>query len=109
MGVQLHDDTRVALERDGWTITDDPFRPTLNQRDAYPDAERPYLVAADRADESIVVAPYDFDGRSEFDDLFSAVGRFLLCDLVRRSLVGGCISRSRAWVTARRSRMTSTS
>lgn len=57
-----HDCVKNALVKDGWTITEDPYRVRIEERDAYIDlaAERPF--AAERGQERIAVEVKSFRG-----------------------------------------------
>lgn len=72
-----HDTLRRALVKDGWTITDDPYRLVWAKRDFYVDlAER--VVAAERGGRLIAVEVKSFLGTSPMRDLELALGQYLL-------------------------------
>jgi hypothetical protein len=73
-----HDCVRSALIKDGWTITDDPFRLVWGRRDFYVDLGAERLVAAEKAGKRIAVEVKSFLGPSPMHDLELAVGQFLL-------------------------------
>ena len=73
-----HDAVRSALIKDGWTITDDPFRLVLGERDFYVDLGAERVVAAEKAGRRITVEIKSFLGASQIRDLELALGQFLL-------------------------------
>lgn len=73
-----HDALRSALVKDGWTITDDPFRLVWGERDFYVDLGAERVVAAEKAGKRIAVEVKSFLGASQMHDLELALGQFLL-------------------------------
>src|SRR5438132_3125761 len=73
-----HDAVRNALVKDGWTITDDPFRLVWGERDFYVDLGAERIVAAQKAEKRIAVEVKSFLGPSQMHDLELALGQFLL-------------------------------
>jgi len=73
-----HDAVRNALVKDGWTITDDPFRLVWGKRDFYVDLGAERMVAAEKAGQRIAVEVKSFLGASQMHDLELALGQFLL-------------------------------
>jgi hypothetical protein len=73
-----HDAVRRALVKDGWTITDDPFRLVWGERDFYVDLGAERVVAAEKAGKRIAVEVKSFLGPSPMHDLELALGQFLL-------------------------------
>src|SRR5438876_893202 len=73
-----HDAVRNALLKDGWTITDDPFRLVWGERDFYVDIGAERVVAAEKAGKRIAVEVKSFLGDSQMHDLEEALGQFLL-------------------------------
>jgi hypothetical protein len=73
-----HDALRNALVKDGWTITDDPFRLVWGERDFYVDLGAERVVAAEKAGKRIAVEVKSFLGASPMRDLELALGQFLL-------------------------------
>jgi hypothetical protein len=74
----FHDALRGALVKDGWTITDDPFRLVWGERDFYIDLGAERVVAAEKAGKRIAVEVKSFLGASPMHDLELALGQFLL-------------------------------
>ena len=75
---KYHDALRNALVKDGWTITDDPFRLVWGKRDFYVDLGAERMVAAEKAGQRIAVEVKSFLGASQMHDLELALGQFLL-------------------------------
>jgi XisH protein len=73
-----HEVVRNALVKDGWTITDDPFRLVWGKRDFYVDLGAERVVAAEKAGKRIAVEVKSFLGASPMHDLELALGQFLL-------------------------------
>ena len=73
-----HDAVRSALVKDGWTITDDPFRLVWGKRDFYVDLGAERVVAAEKAGKRIAVEVKSFKSASQMHDLEVALGQFLL-------------------------------
>lgn len=71
-----HDNVRIALIKDGWTITADPFVIEFKGMRLYADlgAEKP--LAAEKQDEKIVVEIKVFGGLSLVSELQKAVGQY---------------------------------
>jgi hypothetical protein len=78
----LHDAVRKALERDGWTITDDPLRLKVPGRVLYVDLGAERVLAAERGAVTIAVEVKSFVGRSDVRDLEEAIGQYVLYELV---------------------------
>lgn len=74
-----HDIVKKALEKDGWTITHDPYFLRLGIRKGYIDlgAER-ILIGAEKENEKIAVEVKSFAGKSDLDDFKEALGQFLI-------------------------------
>lgn len=74
---------REALEKDGWTITHDPYFMWIRRRKGYIDlgAERT-IIAAERGSERIAVEIKSFTGPSDLDQFEDALGQFLICLVV---------------------------
>jgi len=67
-----------ALEKDGWTITDDPLRLNYGTRNLYVDLGAENLLAAEKDDRLIAVEVKSFSGESDMHDLEMALGQFVL-------------------------------
>lgn len=74
----FHDTVRVALEKDGWTITNEPLFLKLTQQfkiNIYLEAEK--FLVAEKATTKILVEINSFVGRSAVSEFHLAVGQFL--------------------------------
>ena len=73
-----HDDVRTALIRDGWTITDDPFRLRWGKKDYFVDLGAEQVIAAELGEQRIAVEIKSFLGPSIVDDMEKALGQYLI-------------------------------
>src|SRR5688572_30139435 len=74
----LHDSARNALVKDGWIISQDPFRLTWGRHYMYVDLAAERLVAAEKEGRQIAVEVKTFSGLSPVHDLEQAVGQYLV-------------------------------
>jgi hypothetical protein len=76
---RYHELVRTALEKDGWTITDDPLQLSIGKRTLSVDlgAERA-LIGAERDQQRIAVEIKTFGGASPVADLQQALGQFVM-------------------------------
>ena len=72
-----HDTVRIALEKEGWIITHDPYFVRLGKRRGFIDLGAE-MIGAERGIEKIAVEIKSFSGFSEVDDFRDALGQFLL-------------------------------
>jgi len=82
----FHQHVRHALEKDGWTITDDPFSLRWLGRTLQIDIGAERLIAAERGAEKIAVEIKSFVGASAMADLENALGRYVLFRSVLKTL-----------------------
>jgi hypothetical protein len=74
-----HQTVKIALVKDGWTITHDPYRIRLARgKNLFVDLGAERLIAADRDTEKIVVEIKSFTRASDMKDLEDALGQFVL-------------------------------
>jgi hypothetical protein len=73
----LHNCVKNALIKDGWTITDDPFRLKYKGRKLYVDLGAERILAAEKGNRKIAVEIKSFVGHSEMNDLENALGQFI--------------------------------
>ncbi len=73
-----HKAVAKALEKGGWTITDDPLRLNYGTRNLYVDLGAENLLAAEKEDRLIAVEVKSFAGESDMHDLEMALGQFVL-------------------------------
>ncbi len=74
----FHPHVVKALERDGWTITDDPLSLPWGTSTLQVDLGAERLLAAVKGAEYIAVEIKSFVSRSRIDDLENALGQLLL-------------------------------
>jgi hypothetical protein len=72
-----HSHAREALEKDGWKITDDLYRMSVDDVDYEIDLGAEELVAAKKDGEIIPVEIKSFLGRSTISEFHRAVGQFV--------------------------------
>lgn len=73
-----HDAVKNALIKDGWTITHDPLRLSVGNKDMYIDFGVERVLAAEKADQKIAIEVKSFVGNSEIDDLEKAIGQYVI-------------------------------
>ncbi len=73
-----HNTVRIALEKDGWTITDDPLTLRIGKRDLFVDLGAEKLIAAEREDKKVAVEIKSFISQSPVKDLENALGQYIL-------------------------------
>jgi XisH protein len=73
---RFHDAVRTALEKEGWTITADPYQVSAGDVDFEIDLAAE-MLAAERAGEKIAVEIKSFIGRSNVSEFHTALGQFL--------------------------------
>ena len=73
-----HNNVRAALEKDGWTITDDPLTLQFGSRGVFVDLGAKKLLAAEREGQRIAVEIKSFVGKSPVKDWENAIGQFTL-------------------------------
>lgn len=74
----FHTAVKTALERDGWTITDDPLLLAVGIHKVYVDLGTERLLAAARGSERIAVEIKSFVGPSPVSDFERALGQYVL-------------------------------
>jgi len=73
----FHQAVRHALEKDGWTITDDPLLVDLKEVRVFVDLGAERLIAAERENETIAVEVKSFVGGSTISEFHTALGQFI--------------------------------
>ncbi|HEY9605459.1 MAG TPA: XisH family protein, partial [Allocoleopsis sp.] len=74
-----HQTVTIALVKDGWTITHDPYRIRLARgKNLFVDLGAERLIAADRDTQKIAVEIKSFTRASDMKDLEDALGQFVL-------------------------------
>jgi hypothetical protein len=77
----LHDVVKEALIKNGWIITHDPFTIAYGQRKVYADLGAERILAAEKANQKIVIEVKSFIGISKIADLEQAAGRYFIYKL----------------------------
>lgn len=73
----FHDVVRHALEKEGWTITNDPFFLRFGGLEMYIDLGAERILAAERGEEKIAVEIKSFLAPSATTEFNAALGQFL--------------------------------
>ncbi|MBD1814060.1 XisH family protein [Microcoleus vaginatus] len=73
-----HDTVKRALQKDGWTITHDPFPMQIGRKRLSADLGAERLINAEKGTQKIVVEVKSFVGRSDVKDLEQALGQYIL-------------------------------
>lgn len=73
-----HNVVRVALIKDGWTITHDPFTIEFEDLTLYADLAAQRIIAAERRQEKIAVEIKQIRGPSPVTELERAIGQYYL-------------------------------
>lgn len=73
-----HNTVRVALEKDGWTITADPLTLKVGKRSTYIDLGAEKLLAAEKKEQRIAVEVKSFISPSLVKDLEQALGQYIM-------------------------------
>lgn len=74
----FHEAAKKALQKDGWTITHDPFLIPINANGVYADLGAEKTLAAERETDLIVAEVKSFVGLSVVTDLYAAIGKYEL-------------------------------
>ncbi|EDZ92878.1 MAG: element excision factor XisH family protein [Limnospira sp. PMC 1291.21] len=81
-----HNCVKIALLKDGWTITDDPLSLKVGQKDIFIDLAAEKLLVAEKQGVKIAVEVKSFVGKSEIEDLKNALGQYYLYDKILKYL-----------------------
>lgn len=73
-----HETVKIALIKDGWTITDDPLRMKIGGRMVYIDLGARKLFAARKEGRYIAVEVKSFVNQSPVKDLEQALGQYIM-------------------------------
>jgi hypothetical protein len=73
-----HNTVRTALEKDGWTITNDPLPLKIGKRTLNVDLGAEKLFAAEKQGRKIAVEVKSFVSASPVNDLEEAVGQYIV-------------------------------
>jgi len=75
---KVHQQFVNALKKDGWTSTHDPFRVLWKKRTLQVDLGAERLLAAEKGSDKIAVEIKSFIGANDLEDLYQAIGQFVL-------------------------------
>jgi hypothetical protein len=75
---KVHQQVVRALKKDGWKITHDPFKVLWKTRKLLVDLGAEKLIAAQKGTDKIAVEIKSFIGASDLEDLYQAIGQFIL-------------------------------
>ncbi|MEG4394430.1 XisH family protein [Microcoleus sp. BROC3] len=73
-----HNTVRTALEKDGWTITNDPLTLEIGDRSLYVDLGAEKILAAEKQGRKIAVEVKSFLSISPVHDLEEALGQYIV-------------------------------
>ena len=73
----FHNEVRIALEKDGWQITHDPYRLRYGVADIYIDLAAEEAIAAEKQGRKIAVEIKSFIGSSAISEFHKALGQFI--------------------------------
>ena len=76
----IHEAVKTALKKDGWTITDDPFRIQLKEEGRYLEADLGVerFFKAKKGSNKILVEIKSFSGASIINQFHNALGQYLM-------------------------------
>jgi len=73
-----HNAVRTAIEKEGWTITDDPLTLTIGKRDLFVDLGAEKIMIAERQVQKIAVEVKSFISPSLVKDLENVLGQYIM-------------------------------
>ena len=73
---KFHHDVRIALIKDGWTITADPMSFKYDDEDYYPDLAAEQIIAASNGVEKIAVEIKSFISTGFRREFYEAMGQY---------------------------------
>lgn len=73
---KIHDALVAALEKDGWTITNDPYFVRVGRKKAFVDLAADKIIAATKENRKIAVEGKSFIGSSELTEFERALGQY---------------------------------
>jgi len=75
---KFHEEVRLALEADGWTVTADPLSFKVGKIQVQMDLGAEKLIAAERGNEKIAIEIKTFSNLSFITALYEAVGKYVI-------------------------------
>jgi hypothetical protein len=73
----FHNTVKIALQKDGWKITHDPYQLRYGVADVYIDLAAEEAIAAEKEGRKIAVEVKSFAGSSTISEFHTALGQFL--------------------------------
>ncbi|MEG4353616.1 XisH family protein [Microcoleus sp. LAD1_D3] len=73
----FHNTVKIALQKDGWKITHDPYQLRYGVADVYIDLAAEEAIAAEKEGRKIAVKVKSFAGGSTISEFHTALGQFL--------------------------------
>jgi hypothetical protein len=73
----FHNTVKIALQKDGWKITHDPYQLRYGVADVYIDLAAEEAIAAEKEGRKIAVEVKSFTGGSTISEFHTALGQFL--------------------------------
>ena len=73
----FYNKVKIALQKDGWKITHDPYQLRYGVADAYIDLAAQEAIAAEKEGRKIAVEVKSFAGGSAISEFHTALGQFL--------------------------------
>jgi len=73
----FHNRVKIALQKDGWKITHDPYQLRYGVADVYIDLAAEEAIAAEKEGRKIAVEVKSFAGGSTISEFHTALGQFL--------------------------------
>ncbi len=74
----FHDCVKIALVKDGWSISHDPYSLKVGRKDLFIDLGAEKLISAEKGSQKIAVEIKSFVSPSEIQDLENALGQYIL-------------------------------
>lgn len=75
---KFHNEVRAALEKEGWTITNDPLLFNIGDLQVHIDLGAEQLIAAERSMDKIAIEIKTFGNLSFITALYEAVGKYII-------------------------------
>ena len=75
---KFHEQVKSALEKDGWTITHDPYFMSYGSKRLFVDLGVETLLSAEKGSRKIAAEIKTFTGASDVHDLEQAVGQYVV-------------------------------
>jgi hypothetical protein len=74
---KFHEEMKIALQKDGWIITHDPYKIMIGKHRGYIDLGAE-IIGAEKGNQKIAVEIKSFIGVSDLDQFEDALGQFLV-------------------------------